>query len=279
MFQWLDQPIMGRAEKEQSATNFLGDLIICYDFVIVAHLGCSCSDRKRVHKYKPTWVLYLARPWSPCRLLSSRSFPDVKGVFFFSPTQVWGCCAEQPSASAAVLPSQSQLSKVQPHCRTLQEEKTKENVTPWSFRLTMELSENNWALPARNKEWAGRPAGRRQQPAPAGCHLKSEIKRRFSCAVETDEINEAESVWVSFPFETQISVAAPLISPQCLEGKGNAARWFSSLLESRGCQKEHLDSRHIMCNIIIHDIHSTPHCPGQTLAFLLKIFYSFFFSN
>lgn len=83
MFQSLDQPIMRRAEKEHSANNFLGDLIICYDFVIVAHLGCSCSDRKRVNKYKPTRVLYLARPWSPCRLLSSHSFPDVKGVFFF----------------------------------------------------------------------------------------------------------------------------------------------------------------------------------------------------
>lgn len=54
MFQSLDQPIMRRAEKEQSANNFFSDLIICYGFVIVAHLGCSCSDRKRVHKYKPT---------------------------------------------------------------------------------------------------------------------------------------------------------------------------------------------------------------------------------
>lgn len=171
MFQWLDQPIMRRAEKEQSANNFLGDLSICYDFVIVAHLGCSCSDRKRVNKYKPTRVLYLARPWSPCRLLSSHSFPDVKGVFFFSPTQVWDGCAEQPSASAAVLPSQWQLLKVQLHCRTLQEEKTKQTVKPWSFRLTIELSENNWALPARNKEWAGHSVGRHQQPA----HLPAAI--------------------------------------------------------------------------------------------------------
>lgn len=47
---------------------------------------------------------------------------------------------------------------------------------------------------SRSEQRVGRSAGPRQQPAPAGCHLKSEIKRRFGWTVEADEINEAESV-------------------------------------------------------------------------------------
>lgn len=190
--------------------------------------------------------------------------------FFFLPLRFEMVVQSSQVLQLHFFPHSCSFQRFTGNCRTPQEEKTKQNVTPWSFRLTIELSENSWALPARNKERAGH-----QQPAPAGCHLKSEIKRRFSCTVGTDEINEAESVWVSFPFETQISVAASLISPQCLRGKGSAARWFSWLMESRGCQKEHLDSRHIICNIIIHGIHSTPHCPGQTLAFLLNFFVIF----
>lgn len=137
------------AEKEQSANNFLGDLIVCNDFAIVAHLGCSCSDRKRVNKYNPTWVLYLARPPSRCRLLSSQSFPNVK-VFFFNAGWRWLCgTAKCFSSSSPLTVAASKGSTAR------QDAARRENNTECdAFRLTIKLSENNCALPARNKDWA-----------------------------------------------------------------------------------------------------------------------------
>lgn len=154
-----------------------------------------------------------------------------------------------------LFPSQWRLSKVQLHCRRLQEEETKHDVGPWGFDGVIDEQLSTSCLEQRA---VGRSVG---LPFKVG-----DQKHGFSCTVVSDEMNEAESVGVSFPFETQISAAAALISPQCLEGKGNAGRWSSWLMESSGCQKEHLDSRQITCNII----HPTPCFPGQTLAVLLN---------